>query len=99
MRDDHLGKNILIILAMVGIIALCATAFVHQTHSDHESIRQFHSARGEQVVEIDKPWFGSPWWFHDDDDRIYRAKVRDKREHERTCWHKFNIWGHDHSWK
>lgn len=93
-------KQIGIAVLIVGFIALCVWGVAQQTSSDHTAIRQWHSAQNHDVIEIDQPWFtSSPWWFHDDDDRIYRAKVRDKQGQSRTCWHKFNLFGHDQAWR
>lgn len=93
-------KQFGIAILIVGFIALCVWGVAHQTSSDHNAIKQWHTSQNNDVIEIEKPWFDSgPWWFHDDDDRIYRATVRDKQGQRRTCWHKFNIFGHAQAWR
>lgn len=92
-------KQTLAVVAVIACVIFFGWAIAQQTSSDHNTIKQWHSAQNQDVIEIDQPWFtSSPWWLHDDDDRIYRATVRDKQGQRRTCWHKFNIFGHDQKW-
>jgi len=97
MSDDRrvIGWSL---LAIVGLIALVVWAGFATKQSDHEQIHTWAKQNGYiEVISIDKPGFFevNPFWFNDEDDRFYKANLKNKREQRELKWFRFRYWSMD----
>jgi hypothetical protein len=88
----------LVLLLLVVVLGVCGMFFAR--NSDREYITNWAAESGYELISVEETWFDhGPFWFVDDDDRIYRVEVRDEREHPRTSYFRFRLFGVDQAWK
>lgn len=86
---DVLGVLAVILIAVVGWYLLS-----QQWDREKGQINQWAQQHHCEVVEIGRPGlFELPFWFADEDDSVYKVKMRDHLENEKTCYFKFSTWG------
>jgi hypothetical protein len=93
----------------VGVVAIMLFVFVAmfcytQKHESQKTQMQtWATDHGYTMVEEPvKPWFnvGSPFWFTDDDDDVYKVVLADRDHQKKTSWFRFRaFWGMDQAWK
>lgn len=84
-----------IILFTVLFVVFCVAHTSVRKH-DEQQIAKWGAKEEYQVVSVTVP-FTHPFWFSDDDDRIYYVELNDngKAIH---CYFKFNMFGMKQSW-
>lgn len=80
--------------SLVVVIFLIIAIAMWQGKSNRNRIHSWCEDNQCQVVEIDEKWtaIGSPFWYKDDDQRIYRVEVKDKLERDRVVWFRIGWW-------
>jgi hypothetical protein len=66
--------------------------------SDEQQIRDWANQNGYiEVISIERPGFfeSSPWWFSDEDARIYKATLKNRQEGRELKWVRFQYFGMD----
>ena len=83
---------------VVGLVLLLALGLSCTMKSDEQQIRDWAKQNGYiEVISVDRPGFfeSSPWWFRDEDARIYKATLKNRREERELKWVRFQYFGMD----
>lgn len=87
-------------------LAILGAAFLLNgmvVQSDNAEIQKWAAKEGYSVTSVEKPWFYEhPFWFADEDDRIYKVKMRNKQtERTRVAYIRMGDWwnGPEVRWK
>ena len=92
------SNGVLAVLAFVVILALLLMISSCTVKSDHQQIQDWAAQNGYiEVISIEhQGWLEtSPWWFSDEDARIYKANLKNRREGQELKWFRFQYFGMD----
>jgi len=95
MKLNEIGVGIFVVL----ILSLLFWFAIKQDGWDKDSINKWATENSCEVVSIERTVFDhGPFWFVDEDDRIYKVNVKDRLEHPRVTYFRFKVWGFDQEW-
>ncbi len=90
-------------LALIGIICLIALVLwgiINQPIQDRKEIDAWATKNSYRVIKATQPWFDhGPYWWVDEDDRIWRVEIEDNLEKHRVAYFRFRMWNHDVEWQ
>lgn len=89
------GSILFLVVLLVG--ALLAVA---RMQNDQDKIREWASENDCTVVEIEKQVFShGPFWFKNEDQEIYRVKLKNHFEADTVAWFRIGTWSFDQEWE
>jgi hypothetical protein len=92
-------KDICLVVFVTGILSLLLYVAINQNGWDNDSIQKWASENSCEVVSVERTFFDhGPFWFVDEDDRVYKVKVKDRLEHPRVTYFRFRPFGMDQEW-
>jgi len=81
------------------VLALLLFVAIKQDGWDKDAIQKWAADNSCEVISVERTVFDhGPFWFVDDDDRIYKVEVKDRFEHPRTTYFRFRSFGFDQEW-
>jgi hypothetical protein len=94
MSDKTNGViGILLFAVILGLLLMVSSC---TTKSDQQQIQDWAKQNGYiEVISIETPgWLEStPFWFSDEDARIYKATLKNRREERELKWVRFQYFG------
>ena len=99
-KTTTLTKTTLTYVGFVAVVVLCFWMAISQNKSNHEKIRVWCEDNRCKVVSIDEAMFRTgPFWYKDDDQRIYEVKVIDYMEKDKVVWFRIGYWQVQAEWE
>ena len=90
----------LIPVGLVAAIIIGIASFLMQKENDHSKITNWAAENGYSVVSVDTTIIDNgPFWFRGEDDRIYKAVLKDKLEKEKISYFRISFWRFEQAWK
>lgn len=91
--------EILIVVFVAFVLSLLLYVGIKQTDWDKESINSWAIENSYEIKSVERTLFDhGPFWFVDEDDRIYKVQLKDRLEHDRVTYFRFRLWGFDQEW-
>jgi hypothetical protein len=92
-------KRVLFALVVVALLVALPFLILNKMEGHKTQISEWADANGYEVVEIESKWVDyGPFWFKDEDDEIYRVRLRDRYENEAVAWFRIGFWTFDQEW-
>jgi hypothetical protein len=81
------------------VLALLLFVAIKQDGWDKDTIHNWATDNSCEVISVERTVFDhGPFWFVDEDDRIYKVEVKDRLEHPRVTYFRFRPFGFDQEW-
>lgn len=87
------------VLGVILIFIVAIGSVVEQQSSAERKIKDWADEEGYVVTDIEQCFFSyGPFWYKDDDQSIYKARVITLTEENKTSYFRIGPWGFDQEW-
>ena len=92
----HFGYVCVVFLFLM--FGFFVTAMVQK--SDEDAVRDWAASNNCRVVKIEQCFFDyGPFWYKDEDDRIWRAEISDAHEQGKVVYFRIGLFRFDHEYR